>query len=371
MRVNVLNIIVISMRIPFLIIFALFAGISMAQESNLSFESDKWDFGKVAEEGGKVDYLFRFKNNLSYPVVILDIKSGCGCTTPEYSRKPVKPGESGSVKIIFDPMNRPGHFTKSVMVTTSASNVPLRLTIQGEVQPRQKSVEEQYPFDVGDGLRLEVNFHAFSYVGRGERVEERIGWINTSTRDIALKFLPHQQSGLCRVEYPERLPAGARGEIILIYNINKESNQYGTLNDIFDIEVNGTIVRTMLSTQAIAVDKYDADIDEISVPVARFSKNFIKFAEVKRSTTVVNQELEILNDGEIDLIIRAVELNDKSIQCSLKAGEKIRPGEKKRVRLILNTSECDYGVWVDRLRVVTNDPRHPMRTLRVTAVVVD
>ena len=107
------------------------------------------------------------------------------------------------------------------------------------------------------------------------------------------------------------------------------------------------------------------------MPVARFSKNFIKFAEVKRSTTVVNQELEILNDGEIDLIIRAVELNDKSIQCSLKAGEKIRPGEKKRVRLILNTSECDYGVWVDRLRVVTNDPRHPMRTLRVTAVVVD
>ena len=127
----------------------------------------------------------------------------------------------------------------------------------------------------------------------------------------------------------------------------------------------------MLSAQAIAVDKYDADNDDISVPVARFSKNFIKFAEVKHSTTVVNQDLEITNEGESDLIIRAVEFNNKALQCSLKEGDRIRAGGKKSVQLTLNTSDCDFGVWVDRLRIVTNDPVHPMRTLRVTAVVVE
>lgn len=366
-----MNIRMIRVKTLFVIFFALFLHFSWAQQSNLSFERDKWDFGEVAEDGGKVDYTFHFKNNLSQPVVILDIRSSCGCTTPEYSRKPVKPAESGSVKITFDPMNRPGHFTKTIMVTTSASSEPLRLTIQGKVLPRQKSIEEEYSFDVGDGVRLSANFHAFSYVGRGESVEERIGWVNTSKSDVTLRFIPKQQSGLCRVEHPEHLSAGAKGEIVLIYNVPRDSDRYGTLNDVFDIEINGRIVRTMLSAQAIAVDKYDADNDDISVPVARFSKNFIKFAEVKHSTTVANQELEIANEGETDLIIRSVEFNNSSLQCSLKAGDRIRANEKKRVRLVLDTSGCDYGVWVDRLRIVTNDPMHPMRTLRITAVVVE
>lgn len=367
----ILNIRNMKLKFLFLTFFVIFSAILRAQEVNLSFESDKWDFGEIAEDGGKVENSFHFKNNLSKPVVILDIKSGCGCTTPEYSRKPVMPGESGKVKIIFDPMNRPGYFTKSVMVTTSASQEPLRLTVQGKVMPRQKSIEEQYPFDIGEGVRLESNFHAFSYVGRGQQVEERIGWINTSKSDVKVKFVPQQSSGLCRVEASQVWKAGARGELILIYNIGMGSDRYGTLDDIYDIEINGKVVRTKLSTQAVAVDKYDAANDDISVAVARFSKNFIKFAEIKHSTIVANQDLEITNEGEADLIIRAVEWNGKALQCSLKAGDKIHPGEKKRVKLTIDTSDCDYGVWVDRLRIVTNDPVHPMRTLRVTAVVVE
>ena len=35
------------------------------------------------------------------------------------------------------------------------------------------------------------------------------------------------------------------------------------------------------------------------------------------------------------------------------------------------TADADYGVWVDRVRIITNDPAHPMQTLRVTAIVVE
>ena len=61
---------------------ALFVQFLGAQEVNLRFESDIWDFGQIAEDGGKVEYLFKFGNNADKPIVILDIKSGCGCTTP-------------------------------------------------------------------------------------------------------------------------------------------------------------------------------------------------------------------------------------------------------------------------------------------------
>ena len=71
------------------------------------------------------------------------------------------------------------------------------------------------------------------------------------------------------------------------------------------------------------------------------------------------------------MIIRAVEWNTQSLGCSLKAGDIIKSGEKVALKLTLDTSDCNHGVWVDRLRIITNDPSRPMQTMRVTAIVVE
>ena len=152
------------------------------------FDHEKWNFGDVAEDGGKVEHAFVFTNVSSKPVVVLDVVSGCGCTTPSYSRKPVMRGEKGEIVVSFDPMNRPGHFSKGISVQISGSTEPVTLLVEGVVTPRVKSTEELYPFDMGDGVRFDSNFRAFAYVGRGERVEESIGWIKTSGRDVRLSF---------------------------------------------------------------------------------------------------------------------------------------------------------------------------------------
>ena len=71
------------------------------------------------------------------------------------------------------------------------------------------------------------------------------------------------------------------------------------------------------------------------------------------------------------MIIRAVEWNTKALNCSLKAGDKVKAGERVAIKLTLDTSNCNHGVWVDRLKIITNDPSRPMQTIRVTAIVVD
>lgn len=340
-------------------------------QTQLVFDHTTWSFGDIEEQNGSVEHTFTFENRSSKPIVIVDVMSGCGCTTPTYSRKPIVAGARGEIKVAFDPMNRPGKFSKGVSVMTSSSTTPVTLTVEGNVIPREKTTEELYPFDLGSGVRLTATFHSFAYVGRGERVSERIGWINTSGRDVTLKLLPKQSSGMVKVDAPVILKAGQRGEITVSYEVQEQSRRYGTLRDVFGVAVNGREAPVILTFDAIAVDKFDRVTDDISLPSCELSKNFIKFGEVKHGKTAVNASLSIVNEGGSDLIIRAVEWSTKALGCSLKAGDTIKAGQSVVVKLSLNTSDCDHGVWVDRLRIITNDASRPMQTMRVTAIVVD
>ncbi len=352
------------------LLFALLPAGAGAQ-GQLTFDHTTWNFGDIAEQKGSVEHTFSFENRSSKPIVIVDVMSGCGCTTPSYSRKPIMAGQRGEIKVAFDPMNRPGKFSKGVSVMTSASTTAVTLTLEGNVIPREKSVEELYPFDLGGGIRLTASFHSFAYVGRGERVSERIGWINTSGRDASIKLLPKQRSGMARVDIPTVMKAGEKGEIVVAYEVSAQSGRYGMLEDVFGVAVNGREASVILTINAIAVDRFDGMADDISEPSCELSKKIIKFGEVKHGKRAVNGSVSIMNDGGSDLIIRAVEWNTKALDCSLKAGDVIKSGQSVVVNLTLDTSDCNHGVWVDRLRIITNDPARPMQTMRVTAIVVD
>lgn len=339
-------------------------------ETSLKFEELKWNFGDIQENGGAVEHTFKFTNTSEKPVVILDVSASCGCTTPHFSRKPIMPNGSGEIKVEFDPMNRPGRFSKGVVVALSTKE-RINLTIEGNVQPRQLTLEETYPFDVGEGVRLSSNFHAFSYMGRGDEAEEIVVAYNNSDKDVTFKLSPKRQSGMLHIQAPTSIKAKGLATIILRYKVPENSNRYGTLDDVLNIVVNGKQSRVLLSTHAIAVDKFDPSIDDTAVPSCELSKNFIKFGDVKHGATVDNQTIEIVNDSEADLLIRAVEWKSKALKCSLRAGDKVAAGKSLKVTFTLNTSGCDYGVWVDRVSIITNDVERPMQSVRVTAIVVD
>ena len=130
-----------------LLAFSLLSGLATvsAQQVPILFEETKWNFGDVQESGGSVEHTFVFTNVSDRPVVIVDVSTGCGCTTPKYSRKPVLAGAKGEIVVAFDPINRPGHFSKGVSVMTSASKEPVLLQVEGNVVPREKTLEEHFP----------------------------------------------------------------------------------------------------------------------------------------------------------------------------------------------------------------------------------
>ena len=127
-------------RVIFLILLTLCALTASAQE-HLSFRPDTWDFGTIREEQGRVSHTFTGENRSERPVVILDVVTSCGCTVPQFSRKPVLPGEKTQITVTFDPANRPGTFSKELGIYSSERRRIATLTVRGNVTPRPRSMD--------------------------------------------------------------------------------------------------------------------------------------------------------------------------------------------------------------------------------------
>jgi len=91
-----------------------------------------YDFGSIAE-GEKVTYNFRFKNSGKKPLVITAASASCGCTVPEKPEKPILPGETGFIKVVFNSQGKVGHNEKNITVVANTKpNFPL-MFLKGDV----------------------------------------------------------------------------------------------------------------------------------------------------------------------------------------------------------------------------------------------
>jgi len=82
------------------------------------FVDEVHDFGKIIQ-GERVEYSFKFKNVGDADLIISNARASCGCTSPEYKKEPIKPGDEGSISVTFDSNNREGNQYKTITVTAN------------------------------------------------------------------------------------------------------------------------------------------------------------------------------------------------------------------------------------------------------------
>jgi len=103
----------------------------------LTFVSLEHDFGRI-KEGEKVGCIFTFTNTGTSNLILNNATTSCGCTVPKYDRKPIAPGASGSIEVVFDTSGRNGMQTKSITVQSNAAPPVTLLQIRAEVIPNDK-----------------------------------------------------------------------------------------------------------------------------------------------------------------------------------------------------------------------------------------
>jgi hypothetical protein len=102
-------------------------------EWSLAFDRITHDFENIKESEGPVSVDFHFVNRSEEPIVINNVKATCGCTTPEWTHEPVDQGNTGHIKVTYNPRNRIGMFNKSITVSTNGNPETITLIIKGTV----------------------------------------------------------------------------------------------------------------------------------------------------------------------------------------------------------------------------------------------
>lgn len=95
------------------------------------WKSESVSVGEIPQ-GTPKEIEFNFTNNGKSDVLITNVKASCGCTATDYTKTPIKPGQTASVKATYNAANK-GAFTKTVTVTTNAEESPKVLTFRGTV----------------------------------------------------------------------------------------------------------------------------------------------------------------------------------------------------------------------------------------------
>ncbi|MCH5221988.1 MAG: DUF1573 domain-containing protein [Muribaculaceae bacterium] len=130
-----------------ILLFAAFLAIAPAaarktpgDKVGASFESLKYEFGTVSSEDAPVTHEFVFTVTGDSPVAILSANANCGCTTPEYNRKPTAPGKTNAVKVSFVPKGQRGEIYKEIRVRLKngdGKSETITLLLTGFVDPKR------------------------------------------------------------------------------------------------------------------------------------------------------------------------------------------------------------------------------------------
>ena len=107
---------------------------SEQKPAEIKFDKVSHNFGTFSEKEAKVTCTFTYTNVGGQDLVINQAIATCGCTVPEYTKTPVKPGEKGEIKVTYNGAGKfPGHFKKSITVRTNGAVEMTRLYIEGDM----------------------------------------------------------------------------------------------------------------------------------------------------------------------------------------------------------------------------------------------
>ena len=94
---------------------------ALANMTTMSFDRMSHDYGKVpADSDNKTT--FRVTNTGKKPLIIEKVSASCGCTTPSKPEKPIAPGKSDEIVVIFHPKETQlGQQNKTVTVIANTN----------------------------------------------------------------------------------------------------------------------------------------------------------------------------------------------------------------------------------------------------------
>lgn len=346
---------------------ALLLGASTAlfAQGNVRFQKLKHDFGEVREENGPVSTIFSFENAGARPVKLLSVKATCGCTTPVWSRDSVLPGSQGFVKVEYNPLGRPGVFSKEILVETDASPQYITLTIHGKVTPRPKGPVDFYPFEEG-AIRFRTNHLTYGTIYAEDTITQSTILYNQGKKPIQFsksksKIPPHLKPTISK----STLAPGDTLTLSVTYVASLKQDWGFAFDHLFLATNDPDRPMKRINISAEIKERFAAT-DRATAPSLSIPKTEIHLGEVVEGEMPVATFL-FKNTGKGTLAVRKL-----SAACScitVESDKLLEPGETGEIRLRFN-SRGRIGEFEKDAVLICNTPNQPETILQVTGTVV-
>ena len=320
----------------------------------LSVKNEVIDCGNVIYEQ-PVTAKFEMQNMSSNPISIKDVKTSCGCTTVEYPKGQIAPGESFVVNATYD-SRQMGHFFKDIALYSDASQQPFYLQIRGVVVEEIIDFAGQYPYTIAD-LNVDRNDVEFDDVNRGDRPVQKINIRNASSKSVS-PVVMHLPSYMQAQVSPTTLQPGRQGTISLILD-SKKVRDYGlTQTSVFlgmypgdkvhpDKEISVSTVLLPAFTEMTEMQMQYAPKLGLSAEELNIAFN----GKAKKTETIIIENL-----GRSELDISSLQMFTSGMKVKLNK-TKLQSGEQAKLKITVDAKEIKKARSKPRVLMITNDPK--------------
>jgi len=348
-------------------VIMLFTALSLFAQPRLAFDKLQHDFGRVSEGGGDATYDFTFRNTGTQPLVIQNVVTTCGCTTPEWTRQPIRPGETGFIKVAYDVKGRPGAIDKTITVHSNSTPASTNLRIIGEVVPVDRNPSEAYRYPAG-AIRLEDLHVSFKRVYSYERPTLVVTAYNPSPDPVKISFI-NLPAHIRAEAVPATIRQGEKASIRVTYDAGRK-NDWGFVSDRISMILNDNkAVDYKLTVTATIEEDFSrwTTAQLQNAPSISLERQIIEGGKIKKGEKK-SYNVKITNSGKGKLAIRKIESGSQLV--TVDAPKEINAGASADLTVTFD-SAGQSGDQNRSFTLITNDPKNAQVVLRLRAEVIE
>jgi hypothetical protein len=348
-------------------VLLLLAAFSLSAQPKIAFDKTQHNFGKVNESAGTASYDFTFKNTGTTPLIIQDVKTTCGCTTPEWTKQPIRPGATGFIKVSYDVIGRPGAINRTITVYSNSPSSPAQLHIIGEVIPVERHPSETFRYIVGT-IRLDDMHVAFNRVYSYEKPSLVVTAYNPGPDAVKVSFI-NLPVYIKAAVTPATIKKGEKATIKLTYDAARK-NDWGFVSDrISMILNNNTATDYKLTVTATIEEDFSrwTTAQLQNAPVVSIDRQIIDAGKIKKDEKKAYQ-VKLTNNGKSKLMIRKAE--SVSPLITVDAPKEVNAGASADMTVTYD-STGQSGEQSKAITLITNDPKNAQIIVRLKANVTE
>lgn len=342
------------------------AAIPALPRAELRWLSTDYDYGTFKEAAGPQTGSVKAVNDGETATYIQRVRPSCGCTDATYTDGEIMPGDTAVVTFTYDPRQRPGAFDKTVKVYEGDDKKITSIRIHGRVIGAPSSLEGKYPYEHG-ALRLsdkEIDLGEVRYSTARHRTFHGYNQSSDTIRP-RWKDLPPSVSGGISSEYV--LP----GDIVTfsIYLNTRDEDGPGdlayTLTLIPDTDADPVAI-PLTATVTPDFSRLSSE-DAANAPVCRIDPEEIDLGTLK-SPKMREVEFMISNTGRSKMTVYQVTSTSPQVKVK-RFPRTVDASGSSRCVAGVNLADLPPGAFRLPVNVMTDDPIHPNRSLRIVGII--